>query len=138
MSLFNNLKLELFIKIIMEHNNVNDILTKCNTQSEKGCVYERLWDIIIKFGFSTEFPNSKYCHLIGNSNNGNLQKLDSLTSYLKNNIVNSGNSGGYFDITLFDPINNKYIFIACHVNILNLQLIEQNKKVLIIMMCKKL
>lgn len=34
-----------------------------------GYIFERLFDVVIKFGFCDIFPNSEYIHLIGNSNN---------------------------------------------------------------------
>ena len=40
-----------FIEYILNFENVNDILDTYNTQSEKGFIFERLFDIIIKFGF---------------------------------------------------------------------------------------
>jgi hypothetical protein len=62
-----NTNLKDFINIIIKYDNINDILDKCKTQSEKGFLYERLWDICIKFGFCSIFPDSSYIHKIGNS-----------------------------------------------------------------------
>ena len=64
-----------FILHIIQFDNVEDILEEYETQSEKGYVFERLFDIVIKFGFCKEFPNSEYVHLTGNANNGKLKKL---------------------------------------------------------------
>ena len=72
---FTNKNIEQFINYIITFDNITDILEECNTQSEKGFVFERLWDVCIKFGFCDIFPNSKFNHLIGNSNNGKLKKL---------------------------------------------------------------
>ena len=79
--------------------NISDILEDCNTQSEKGFIFERLWDICIKFGFCDIFPNSTFIHQIGNVNNGNIKPLTTFTNYLNEKII-SGNSGGCSDITL--------------------------------------
>jgi hypothetical protein len=74
------------------------IINKCSTQSEKGFIFERLYDIIIKFGFCEIF-NKDYCHLLGNSNNGKLKNLIDINEYLEEKVL-SGNSGGCSDITL--------------------------------------
>jgi hypothetical protein len=106
---FTNIKS--FIDYIITFNNIDDILDTYKSQSEKGFIFERLWDIIIKFGFCDIFKNSEYKHLIGNSNNGKLKKLENLNQYLEEN-VRSGNSGGCVDIALQNIITNEYIFIS--------------------------
>ena len=73
---FTNTNLNDFIKNIIKCDNIDDILDKCKNQSLKGFVFERLWDLIIKFGFCPIFPNSQFCHKIGNSNNGKLKTVD--------------------------------------------------------------
>jgi adenine specific DNA methylase Mod len=40
-----------FIDNIITFDNIEDVLNNCKTHSEKGFVFERLFDIIIKFGF---------------------------------------------------------------------------------------
>ena len=70
---FTNIKS--FIDYIITFNNIDDILNNCKTQSEKGFIFERLFDIVIKFGFCDIFTNSNFNHLIGNSNNGKLKIL---------------------------------------------------------------
>ena len=52
---FTNMNIKNFIEYIITFNNVDDILDNCNTQSEKGFIFERLFDIIIKFGFCDVF-----------------------------------------------------------------------------------
>jgi hypothetical protein len=69
---FNNMILKEFINYIIDFNNIDDILDKCNSPSDKGFIFEILWDIVIKFGFCEVFKKSKYEHLIGNPNNGKL------------------------------------------------------------------
>lgn len=44
-----------FIEYIITFNNVDDILENCKTLSEKGFIFERLFDIVIKFGFCDIF-----------------------------------------------------------------------------------
>ena len=61
-----------FIDYLKTCDNVDDVLENCKTQSEKGFIFERLFDIVIKFGFCDSFKNSDFNHLTGNSNNGKL------------------------------------------------------------------
>ena len=49
-----------FISSIVEYDTIEDILTIYEKQNVKGFIYERLWDLVIKFGFCDEFPKSKY------------------------------------------------------------------------------
>jgi site-specific DNA-methyltransferase (adenine-specific) len=100
-----------FIDYIINFNNINDIIDKCKTQSEKGFIFERLFDVIIKFGFCDIFKNSNFNHLIGNSNNGKLKNLENINKYLDEKVL-SGNSSGCSDITLQCKKNNKYVFIS--------------------------
>jgi hypothetical protein len=67
---FVNMTIKDFIYKIIKYNNVDEILNQCNTQSNKGFLFERLWDIVIKFGFYELFQNFKYGHFYGNNNNG--------------------------------------------------------------------
>ncbi len=107
-----NISVNDFILDIIKYNNVNEILDAYNkSQSNVGFVFERLYDIIIKFGFCDKFKNIDYYHLIGNANNGKLKKLENLDEYL-NEKISSGNSGGCSDITLKNKKTNEYIFIT--------------------------
>lgn len=108
---FTNTSIHNFIECIIKYDNVNEILNICKQQSDKGYVYERLWDIVIKFGYCECFPNSQFTHKIGNSNNANLKDLTDINEYVKGTVY-SGNSGGYSDITLFDNATDTYIFIT--------------------------
>ena len=108
---FTNMNIKDFIDYIITFDDVNYILENCKTQSEKGFIFERLFDIIIKFGFCDIFTNSNFNHLIGNSNNGKLKILENLNQYL-NEKVFSGNSSGCSDITLQNKNDNTYIFIS--------------------------
>ena len=74
-----------------------------NTKSKKGFIYEKLWDICIKFGI-TDFTKDldEINHGIGNINNidnSEFKKIENyIDDYLKDGYI-SGNSGGYSDIT---------------------------------------
>ena len=92
--------------------NIIQIIDDFETQSEKGFVFERLWDLIIKFGYCPNFPKSKFKHIISNVNSGKIKYLKNLQKYLTDNKIQSGNSGGCSDITLYDELNDKYIFIT--------------------------
>ena len=109
---FIDIRLDEFINNIIKCNSIDDILDKCKTQSIKGFVFERLWDIIIKFGFCPIFSNSKFIHKIGNANNGKLKTLENLNKYITDEKVCSGNSGGCSDITLLNKQDNTFIFIS--------------------------
>ncbi len=100
-----------FINHIITFDNVYSILDSYDLQSSKGYVFERLFDIVIKFGFCDIFKNSEYYHLTGNSNNGKIKIMTTFSKYLTET-VNSGNSGGCSDITMQNKNNNKYIFIS--------------------------
>ena len=69
---FTNMNIKDFIDYIITFDNVDDILENCKTQSEKGFIFERLFDIIIRFGFCDVFTNSNFNYLSGNSNNAKL------------------------------------------------------------------
>ena len=106
-----NMNVEEFITHITTFDSVDSILNTCNPQNEKGFIYERIWDICIKFGFSNHFPKSKFTHMIGNMNNGNLKPLTSFTHYLTEKVA-SGNSGGCSDISLFNNEDDTFTFIS--------------------------
>jgi hypothetical protein len=108
---FTNMNIKNFIDYIITFDNIDDILENCKTQSEKGFIFERLFDIVIKFGFCNVFINSNFNHLSGNSNNAKLKILKNLNQYLNDKVL-SGNSGGCSDITLQNKNDNTYIFIS--------------------------
>lgn len=108
---FSNMNLKDFINLIIEFDNVDNILDICKSQTEKGFIFERLFDICIKFGFCSIFPNSVFIHKIGNSNNGKLKNLENFNKYLDEKVF-SGNSGGCSDITLQNKNDNTYIFCS--------------------------
>ena len=100
-----------FIKQIISFDSIDDILNTCNLDSEKGFIFERLFDIVIKFGFCDIFPNSRFVHFFGNSNNGKPKELKNYFSYLNKKVI-SGNSSGCSDITLKNKDDGTYIFIS--------------------------
>lgn len=108
---FTNMNIKNFIDYIITFDNIDDILDNCKSQSDKGFIFERLFDIVIKFGFCDVFKNSNFNHLIGNSNNGKLKILEILNQYFIEKVF-SGNSGGCSDITLQNKNDNTYIFIS--------------------------
>jgi len=108
-----SVKLINFIKDIQQYDNVIDIIDDYNDQRSKGFIYERLWDIIIKFGFCEKFPKSKYIHYVGQVNTNNLKELKNIKKYVEKTNVISGNSGGCSDITLKNRETNEFIFISC-------------------------
>ena len=106
---FTNMNIKDFIDYIITFDDVDDILERTNYQAEKGFIFERLFDIVIKFGFCNVFTN--FNHLSGNSNNAKLKILENLNQYLNEKVL-SGNSGGCSDITLQNKNDNTYIFIS--------------------------
>ncbi len=120
---FTNMNIKDFIDYIITFDNIDDILENCKTQSEKGFIFERLFDIVIKFGFCDVFINSNFNHLIGNSNNAKLKILENLNQYLNEKVL-SGNSCGCSDITLQNKNDDIYVFISSKYSKLN----EDTKK----------
>ena len=100
-----------FITHIITFESVDSILDTCKNQSKKGFIYERLWDVCIKFGFCNNFQKSDFTHLIGNMNNGNLKPLTTYTHYLTEKVI-SGNSSGCSDISLYNIIDETFTFIS--------------------------
>ena len=76
-----------FIDYVITFDNVDDILDNYKTQSEKGFIFERLFDIIIKFGFCDVFINSDFNHLIGNSNKNIILSANNISAKKLQNIM---------------------------------------------------
>jgi len=108
---FSKMNVGNFIKDIVKMDNIHSILEKCKTQSEKGFIFERLWDIVIKFWACDQFPKSDFIHMTGNVNLANLKELKTYTDYLKEPVC-SGNSSGSSDISLYNKISKTHIFIT--------------------------
>ena len=131
---FTNMNIKDFIDYIITFDDVDDILENCKTQSEKGFIFERLFDIVIKFGFCDVFINNNYKHLIGNSNTGTLKILKNYNKYLNEKFL----VVTPVDLILRYKIKKiKHLFLLV-LNILNLMKILKNKNQYIIMIFKKL
>ena len=83
------------------------------TASKRGNVFEKVIDLIIKFGFCPNFPNNEYAHYEGNVNTCRLYEVKNLENYLKKLKVYSKGKGGSSDITLRNKITGKWIVISC-------------------------
>ena len=86
--------------------------TKAEIQSKRGNVFEKVWDIIIKFGFYSILPNDIYDHYEGNINTCKLKKVVDLEIYLRGISVFSKGKGGSSDITLQNKNNGKWVFMS--------------------------
>jgi len=86
--------------------------TKAETQSKRGNLFEKVWDIIIKFGFYSILPNDIYDHYEGNINTCKLKKVTDLEIYLRCISVFSKGKGGSSDITLQNKNNGKWVFMS--------------------------
>jgi len=102
-----------FIRYIINFDNIDDILYNFKSSSKKGFVFERLFDVVIKFGFCDIFPKSEFKNLIGNTNN--LKQLENYEQYVNEKVFN-GNSRGCVDIALLNKNDNTYVFITSKYN----------------------
>ena len=112
---YTGITLDKFICDIIECDSITEIIATCSDSIEKGFVFERLLDIITKFGFNEKFVDNRdrYDNLVGNMNKGELVPMLNLNSYLKKEKVISGKSTGASDISIYDKKKEKYIFISC-------------------------
>lgn len=108
---FSGMDIDEFINYIITFDNIDNILESCKNQVEKGFIFERLWDVIIKFGFCEHFQKSIFTNLTGNMNNGNLKLLTTFTNYLSEKVFSS-KSGGCSDISLYNNDEETFIFIS--------------------------
>lgn len=109
--------LEEFVMTLSQFENVEDILSKYPLRNDKGFVYERLWDLVIKFGCCPRFPGTEYIHLHGNFQIAKkLNEVTSLETYIRGKSLRSGNSGGCVDILMKKVGSNHYICIQCKLN----------------------
>ena len=86
-STMKNMNVEEFIMHIITFDRVDSILDTCKNQSEKGFIYERLWDVCIKFGFCNNFQKTNFINMTGNMNNGSLKPLTTFTHYLTEKVA---------------------------------------------------
>lgn len=91
--------------------SINDT-KKAETQSKRGNLFEKVYDIIIKCGFCPLLSNDVYDHYEGNINTCKLKKVDNLEHYLRGLSVFSKGKGGSSDITLQNKITGKWVFIS--------------------------
>ena len=104
---------------IKNNNNIKKILdnnikenNKNVIQSKYGNIIEKIWDIIIKFGFCDILQNNIHDHYYGNINTGKIKKIENIENYLNKLKIFSKGKGGSSDITLYNKISNKWIFIS--------------------------
>lgn len=110
-------KLETVGELIEYLKTVDDVETLIKSvysvPSYQGGLYERVWDIIVKFGCCDKFSNNEYYQMEGNIGvSGNPKELVNMKKYCKGKII-SGNSGGASDITLRKKDDGSWIFISC-------------------------
>ena len=109
--------IELFERI-KQVSTVDELLqsvdgkTKAETQSKRGNVFEKVWDIIIKFGLYSKLSNDIYDHFEGNINTCKLKKVTDLEIYLRDISVFSKGKGGSSDITLQNKNDGKWLFMT--------------------------
>lgn len=109
--------IELFERI-KEVSTFDELLQSVNgktdneTQSKRGNVFEKVCDIIIKFGFCPILPNNIYHHYQGTVNECKLKKVDNLELYLQRLSVFSRGEGGSSDITLKNKNTGKWVFMS--------------------------
>ena len=106
------ISLKEFALSLSKYIDVYEVLDNYNTQSLKGFIVERLWDLVIKFGCCNKFSNNEYEHLDGNINNGEINVVKSIKKYIESNLLISGNTSGKSDITLRKKTTGEYILIT--------------------------
>lgn len=80
--------------------------------SKQGNIYEKLWDLVIKFGYCQQYPNNLFSHYNGNLNQHRMSKVKNLKNYLENLKIFSRNEGGSSDITLKNAKENNWVFFS--------------------------
>ena len=93
-------------------SSVMELIQQPDDYSKSGNIYEKLWDIVIKFGFCPELPNDVFDNYEGNVNEAKLKKVENLEVYLNNLDVLSKGAGGASDITLQNRNTGEWIFIS--------------------------
>jgi len=120
------------IESIFNNDDGNEISKKIdNNKSKQGFVYEKLWDICIKFGI-TNFTKDldEINHGIGNINNiddSEFIKFENyIDDYLKDGYISS-NSGGYSDITF--RTREKKTDTQYNLNLVSVKYIKDDKDI---------
>ena len=93
-------------------SEICDGKTKAGTQSRRGNLFEKIWDIVIKFGGYPTLSNDTYDHYEGNINTCKLKRVVDLEIYLRGLSVFSKGKGGSSDITLQNKNNGKWVFMS--------------------------
>ncbi len=107
--LFQNIKQVFSFQELLQSINGK---TKAETQSKRGNLFEKVADIIVKFGFLPFLSNNDYEHFQGNINTCKLKKVDNLEIYLQGLSIFSKGKGGSSDITLLNKQTGKWVFIS--------------------------
>jgi site-specific DNA-methyltransferase (adenine-specific) len=91
----------------LRDNSITKLLDDCSNFSERGCLYETLWSIVVKFNC---LPNiSIRYHVKSNLNKKTKLYIKDFSEDFLLSPVRSGNSGGYSDITFIDNNDNLYV-----------------------------
>ena len=101
-----------FEDIFLKKDSIKSILDCYPDAKEKGFIFERCGDLLIKLGYLPIFSNDKYKHIIGNINDCKIEILKDFNKYIEYGKCISGSSTGISDITLYDELEDKYIFIS--------------------------
>lgn len=97
----------------MEANLTSQRDTNATKQSKRGNVFEKMWDLVIKFGMSPDLLNSEYDHYQGNINiPKTLKKVENLSQYIKTLSVLSKGKGGSSDITCRHKTSGHWVFVS--------------------------
>ena len=101
-----------FEDIFLKKDSIKSILDCYPDAKEKGFIFERCGDLLIKLGYLPIFSNDKYKHIIGKVNECKIEILKDFNKYIESGKCISGSSTGISDITLYDELEDKYIFIS--------------------------
>ncbi len=97
-------------ELMRESNNIQDIINTQLSHADKGNIYEKLWNIIIKLGFSNMTSNIKH-HIDGNINIPKTKAIDNMQLHIQSLNTLSKGLGGASDIT-FQESSNTWVFIS--------------------------
>jgi hypothetical protein len=100
------------LELIKNSNSFSELITHGNTQSKKGYLYEKIWDILIKMGLFTQLSSTQYHHYTGNVNTCRVKQVTDIENYISTMKVYSKGSGGCSDITLRNKFTDEWIFIS--------------------------
>ena len=107
-------KVDYIIKQIKKYDTATSFLDDEYKESKQGFLYEKLWDICLKFNIVNRFENNLLHLFSENINNIKPNKIDTdlqnindmFDVYIKSKWI-SGNTGGYSDITFKYQDENK-------------------------------